>query len=199
MSAGILFPEFNIAFSQESKGEVGAVLQQVHLGMCDDLNTPLALAALSAPLKAMNDLLSTKKGKKAKGRLHTLAQYRLALQETFRLLGMQVTDPQKQLDQMRQLALSRCVNSTCFCLCACVNSMDCVVLWFILQQAQVHRSSYNISSLAGVIQHCCCNTQTPLFANRQACIHFMHCVLQARAVQNISDVSLTSTCCAELR
>jgi len=102
-------PDFSIAFSQESKREVGAVLQQVHQGMCDDLNTPLALAALSAPLKAMNDLLTTKKGKKAKGRLHTLAQYQLALQETFRLLGMQVTDPQKQLDQMRQLALSRCI------------------------------------------------------------------------------------------
>ena len=42
-------------------------MQQVHQGMCDDLNTPLALAALSAPLKAMNDLLSTKKGKKDQG------------------------------------------------------------------------------------------------------------------------------------
>ncbi len=151
LSPGILFPDCSIAFLQESKGEVGAVMQQVHQGMCDDLNTPLALAALSAPLKAMNDLLSTKKGKKAKGRLHTLAQYQLALQETFRLLGMQVTDPQKQLDQMRQLALSRCVSSTCFRLCACAYSMDCVVLWFISQQALVHRSSYNISSLGGVI------------------------------------------------
>ncbi len=46
---------------------MGAVLQQVHQGMCDDLNTPIALAALSAPLKAMNDLLSTKKGKKDQG------------------------------------------------------------------------------------------------------------------------------------
>ena len=114
---------------------MGAVLQQVHQGMCDDLNTPLALAALSAPLKAMNDLLSTKKGRKAKGRLHTLAQYQLALQETFRLLGMQVTDPQKQLDQMRQLALSRCVCSTacsevhCFCLYACVYFINCAVIW----------------------------------------------------------------------
>lgn len=127
LSPGILVPYFSIAFLQVSKGEVGAVLQQVHQGMCDDLNTPLALAALSAPLKAMNDLLSTKKGKKAKGRLHTLAQYQLALQETFRLLGMQVTDPQKQLDQMRQLALSRCICSTCSCLVACVCSMYCVV------------------------------------------------------------------------
>jgi len=134
-SPDILFPDLSIAFSQGSKGEVGAVLQQVHQGMCDDLNTPLALAALSAPLKAMNDLLSTKKGKKAKGRLHALAQYRLALQETFRLLGMQVTHPQKQLDQMRQLALSRCVCSRAcsevhsFCLHACVSSMYCAVLW----------------------------------------------------------------------
>ena len=32
----------------------------------DDLNTPQALAALSAPLKAANDLLSTKQGRKAR-------------------------------------------------------------------------------------------------------------------------------------
>lgn len=82
-------------------------MQKVHQGMCDDLNTPQAISALSAPLKAMNDLLSTKKGKKAKGRLQTLAQYQLGLQETLGLLGMQVEKPLEQLDQMRQLALSR--------------------------------------------------------------------------------------------
>lgn len=142
-SPDILFPDLSIAFSQGSKGEVGAVLQQVHQGMCDDLNTPLALAALSAPLKAMNDLLSTKKGKKAKGRLHALAQYRLALQETFRLLGMQVTHPQKQLDQMRQLALSRCVCSTAcrYTAFACMHVfLPCTVRYSgcVLQRAQVH-------------------------------------------------------------
>lgn len=36
-------------------------MQQVHDGMLDDLNTPQVLSALSAPLKAMNDLLTTKK------------------------------------------------------------------------------------------------------------------------------------------
>ena len=116
-------------------------MQQVHQGMCDDLNTPLALAALSAPLKAMNDLLSTKKGKKAKGRLHTLAQYQLALQETFRLLGMQVTDPQKQLDQMRQLALSRCACSVCTVTVTCLHVFSSCTVWYsdyIVQQAQVH-------------------------------------------------------------
>lgn len=29
--------------------------------LCDDLNTPQAVSALSAPLKALNDLLHTKK------------------------------------------------------------------------------------------------------------------------------------------
>lgn len=86
-------------------------MRKVHQGMLDDLNTPQAISALSAPLKATNDLLSTKKGKKAKGRLQTLAQYQLGLQETFSLLGLQVAKPEEQLDQMRQLALSRYVSA----------------------------------------------------------------------------------------
>ncbi|KAL3143574.1 hypothetical protein ABBQ38_002371 [Trebouxia sp. C0009 RCD-2024] len=92
---------------QKGAGDVGELMQKVHQGMCDDLNTPQAISALSAPLKTMNDLLSTKKGKKAKGRLHTLAQYQLGLQETLSLLGMQVAHPQEQLHEMRQLALAR--------------------------------------------------------------------------------------------
>jgi len=32
--------------------------------LTDDLNTPAALSTLSAPLKAINDLLTTKAGKK---------------------------------------------------------------------------------------------------------------------------------------
>ena len=85
-------------------------MHKVHQGMCDDLNTPQAISALSAPLKTMNDLLSTKKGKKAPGRLDALAQYQLALQETLSLLGMQVAEPQEQLNQMRQVALTRWVS-----------------------------------------------------------------------------------------
>ena len=43
-------------------GEDGAALLAEVLGaLSDDLNTPLAVAAFSAPLKAMNDLLHTKK------------------------------------------------------------------------------------------------------------------------------------------
>jgi cysteinyl-tRNA synthetase len=36
--------------------------------LLDDLNTPAALAELSAPLKAINDLLTTKAGRKAPNR-----------------------------------------------------------------------------------------------------------------------------------
>ena len=37
------------------------------LALLDDLNTPSAVSELSAPLKAANDLLTTKAGKKADG------------------------------------------------------------------------------------------------------------------------------------
>lgn len=97
---------------QKGEGEVGELMQKVHQGMCDDLNTPQAISALSAPLKTMNDLLSTKQGKKAKGRLQTLAQYQLGLQQTLDLLGMQVAKPQQQLTEMRHLVLLRLV--VCF-------------------------------------------------------------------------------------
>jgi len=38
----------------------------VNAALRDDLNTPLAIACLSEPLKAMNDLLFTKAGKKVR-------------------------------------------------------------------------------------------------------------------------------------
>jgi cysteinyl-tRNA synthetase len=34
---------------------------QVRSALCDDLNTPQVVSALSGPLKALNDLLHTKK------------------------------------------------------------------------------------------------------------------------------------------
>ncbi len=38
-----------------------ALLATVEASLCDDLNTPQAIAALSEPLKTLNDLLHTKK------------------------------------------------------------------------------------------------------------------------------------------
>ncbi|GFH29518.1 uncharacterized protein HaLaN_28194, partial [Haematococcus lacustris] len=56
--------------------------------LLDDLNTPAALAALSAPLKAINDLLSTKAGRKAADRLQQLARHQAAIASGLQLLGL---------------------------------------------------------------------------------------------------------------
>ena len=53
----------------------------VAAALADDLNTPLAVASLSAPLKTLNDLTSTKKGKKAAGRDVALADLVLAVED----------------------------------------------------------------------------------------------------------------------
>ncbi len=49
--------------------EVSDLMAAVVTALLDDLNTPSAVSALSAPLKSINDLLFTKAGKKQKGRL----------------------------------------------------------------------------------------------------------------------------------
>lgn len=43
--------------SSESQG----IIKSVEAALCDDLNTPQAIALLSEPLKSLNDLLHTKK------------------------------------------------------------------------------------------------------------------------------------------
>ncbi|PSC76096.1 cysteine-tRNA cytoplasmic isoform X1 [Micractinium conductrix] len=85
----------------------GEVLAEVRGALADDLNTPLAMAAFSAPLRAANDLLQTKKGKKAPGRLQTLASYHTALQSCLELLGLWAEAPAEVLQELRQLALKR--------------------------------------------------------------------------------------------
>jgi cysteinyl-tRNA synthetase len=48
-----------------SSASVGVdVVAAVLSGLCDDLNTPQSVSALSAPLKALNDLMTTKAGRK---------------------------------------------------------------------------------------------------------------------------------------
>ena len=83
------------------------LLRDVHAALGDDLNTPLAVAALSTPLKEANDLLTTKAGKKAPGRLPALAATLAALRCTLGLLGLWQDDPAAVLREMRGLALTR--------------------------------------------------------------------------------------------
>ncbi|PRW59911.1 cysteine--tRNA cytoplasmic isoform X1 [Chlorella sorokiniana] len=83
------------------------LLAEVRAALADDFNTPLAIAALSAPLKAANDFLHTKKGKKAPGRLQALASYQAGLQAVLELLGLWAEQPAAVLAELRALALTR--------------------------------------------------------------------------------------------
>lgn len=77
--------------------------------LADDLNTPVVLASLSAPLKACNDLMLTKKGKKAAGRVAALTQLREAMRGALGALGLDASgeDARVSMEEMRQLTLAR--------------------------------------------------------------------------------------------
>ena len=46
---------------EEDSSESQGIVKSVQAALCDDLNTPQAIASLSEPLKTLNDLLHTKK------------------------------------------------------------------------------------------------------------------------------------------
>lgn len=71
-----------------------ALLSEVLGALADDLNTPAAVGALSAPLRTINDLLTTKAGKKRPDRLSVLAQLHVAMGRVMELLGMEPRAPQ---------------------------------------------------------------------------------------------------------
>ncbi|XP_027150505.1 cysteine--tRNA ligase, chloroplastic/mitochondrial-like [Coffea eugenioides] len=59
--------------------------------MSDDLHTPVVLAAMSDPLKTINDLIHTRKGKKQELRLESLAALEKALRNVLTVLGLMPT------------------------------------------------------------------------------------------------------------
>jgi cysteinyl-tRNA synthetase len=84
------------------------MVAEARVALVDDLNTPSVVASLSAPLKAINDLIHTKKGKKAPGRMVELVGYQSAVQEVLELLGLWTeSGPEEVLEEMRELALKR--------------------------------------------------------------------------------------------
>ncbi|KAG1677248.1 hypothetical protein FOA52_013447 [Chlamydomonas sp. UWO 241] len=104
----------------------GAALLGAATGcLLDDLNTPAAVAELSGPLKAANDLLTTKAGRKRPDRLPQLAALELGIAAMLRLLGLapgqaggagagagtvgplDASSVEGALQQMRSLALAR--------------------------------------------------------------------------------------------
>eukprot|EP00891_Asterochloris_glomerata_P001720 jgi/Astpho2/1720/fgenesh1_pm.00032_%23_20_t len=98
-----------------SEAEQAQIEAQKHLqlygqalqGLCDDLNSPVALSTLSGPLKQLNDLIHTKKGKKAQDRLQLLAGLRVGIEQSLKLLGLPVKQPGAVLHELKELALKR--------------------------------------------------------------------------------------------
>ncbi|KAI9192420.1 hypothetical protein LWI28_022724 [Acer negundo] len=75
--------------------------------MCDDLHTPVVLAALSDPLKTINDLLHTRKGKKQAMRLESLAALEKIIRNVLTVLGLIPTSYSEVLQELREKALKR--------------------------------------------------------------------------------------------
>eukprot|EP00271_Cylindrocystis_brebissonii_P008139 TRINITY_DN2215_c3_g2_i1.p1 TRINITY_DN2215_c3_g2~~TRINITY_DN2215_c3_g2_i1.p1 ORF type:complete len:148 (-),score=40.67 TRINITY_DN2215_c3_g2_i1:1549-1992(-) len=75
--------------------------------MNDDLHTAMAVAALSEPLKSMNDLLHTKKGRKDASRLPSLQRLQSAVLAVADVLGLPTQGFGMLLHEFRLLALAR--------------------------------------------------------------------------------------------
>ncbi|GAB4836812.1 hypothetical protein Ancab_001725 [Ancistrocladus abbreviatus] len=77
------------------------------ISMSDDLHTPIVLAALSDPLKSINDLLHTRKGKKQKLRMESLAALEKTIRNVLIVLGLMPSSYLEALQQLREKALKR--------------------------------------------------------------------------------------------
>ncbi|XP_031279720.1 cysteine--tRNA ligase, chloroplastic/mitochondrial isoform X1 [Pistacia vera] len=75
--------------------------------MSDDLHTSVVLAALSDPLKTINDLLHTRKGKKQAKRLESLTALEKTIRNVLTVLGLMPTSYSEVLQQLREKALKR--------------------------------------------------------------------------------------------
>ena len=94
--------------AEEATAAAAALPAAVTAALADDLNTPQALAALSAPLKAANDLLTTKAGRKAAGRVGALHALASALRDALDALGLSDGGaPATELAALRVAALAR--------------------------------------------------------------------------------------------
>ncbi|XP_022881734.1 cysteine--tRNA ligase, chloroplastic/mitochondrial-like isoform X2 [Olea europaea var. sylvestris] len=75
--------------------------------MSDDFHTPVTLAAMSEPLKTINDLLHTRKGKKQELRIVSLAALENTIRNVLTLLGLFPGSYTEALQELRDYALKR--------------------------------------------------------------------------------------------
>ncbi|XP_078173963.1 cysteinyl-tRNA synthetase, class Ia family protein [Carex rostrata] len=81
--------------------------KELNYCMSDDLHTAMVLAALSDPLKLMNDLLHTRKGKREERRLESLCALEKQLRVVLGLLGLMPASYSEVLQELREKALVR--------------------------------------------------------------------------------------------
>ncbi|KAM6555065.1 hypothetical protein CsatB_015827 [Cannabis sativa] len=75
--------------------------------MSDDLHTTVVLAALSDPLKTINDLLHTRKGKKQALRVESLTALEKMIRNALEVLGLMPTSYTNILQELGEKALRR--------------------------------------------------------------------------------------------
>ncbi|KAG8381736.1 hypothetical protein BUALT_Bualt05G0003600 [Buddleja alternifolia] len=75
--------------------------------MSDDLHTTVVLAAMSEPLKTINDLLHTRKGKKQASRIESLAALGKTIRNILSILGLLPNSYSEALEKLREYALKR--------------------------------------------------------------------------------------------
>ncbi|XP_011036607.1 PREDICTED: cysteine--tRNA ligase, cytoplasmic isoform X2 [Populus euphratica] len=75
--------------------------------MSDDLHTPVLLSALSDPLKTINDMLHTRKGKKQTKRIESIAALEKMVRNALMVLGLMPQTYNEALQQLREKALRR--------------------------------------------------------------------------------------------
>ncbi|KAJ3678408.1 hypothetical protein LUZ60_002211 [Juncus effusus] len=75
--------------------------------MCDDLHTAMVLSALSDPLKLLNDLLHTRKGKKQERRIESVFSLEKRVRNILSVLGLMPSSYSEVLQQLREKALKR--------------------------------------------------------------------------------------------
>lgn len=80
---------------------------EVLSSISDDLHTPIALAAMSDPLKLINDHLHTRKGKKHALLIESLAALENTIRNVLEILGLVPASYAKALCELREKALKR--------------------------------------------------------------------------------------------
>ncbi|PIN01870.1 Cysteinyl-tRNA synthetase [Handroanthus impetiginosus] len=86
---------------------INKFLDECLISMSDDLHTTVALAAMSEPLKTINDLLHTRKGKKQNLRMESLAALGKTIRSILSILGLLPNSYSEALRQLRDYALKR--------------------------------------------------------------------------------------------